>query len=72
MPMFVCMSYREDRAVMHSLETGRGKRVAVLLAALLAVIFVIWAVAVGFHGRHTLRNAGALTNPSETPTQPLH
>jgi hypothetical protein len=57
---------------MHDLETGRGKRVGVLLAALFAVALVIWAVAVGFHGRHFSRNAGALTRSFETPTQPLH
>ena len=72
MLMFVVMSYQEDRSLMHGLETGRGKRVAVLLAALFAVAFVIWAVAVGFHGRHYSRSAGALTEPSDTPTQPLH
>jgi hypothetical protein len=65
------MSYREDRAVMHDLETGRGRKVAILLAALFAVALVIWAVAAGFHGRHFTRNAGALTRPFETPTQPL-
>jgi hypothetical protein len=65
------MSYREDRAVMHSLETGRGKRVAVLLAALVAVALVLWAVAAGFRGRHLTRNAGAFQRSFETPTQPL-
>jgi hypothetical protein len=68
---FVIMSYREDRAVMHSLETGRGRRVVVLLAALVAVALVLWAVAAGFRGRHFTRNAGALQRAYETPTQPL-
>jgi hypothetical protein len=65
------MSYREDRALMHSLETGRGRKVAVLLAALVAVALVLWAVAAGFRGRHFTRNAGALTQPFGTTTQPV-
>jgi hypothetical protein len=65
------MSYREDRAVMHDLETGRGKRLAILLAALFAVVLVIWAVAAGFRGIHFTRNAGGLMRSLETPTQPL-
>jgi hypothetical protein len=66
------MSYREDRVLMHDLETGRGRKVAVLLAALMVVAIVYWAVAAGFRGRHVKRNAGAIiTHPTETPTQPL-
>ena len=56
---------------MHDLETGRGRKVAVLLAALFAVALVLWAVAAGFRGRHLTRNAGALQRAYETPTQPL-
>ena len=55
---------------MHDLETGRGRKLAVLLAALFAVALVLWAVAAGFRGRHVARNTGALTHPDETPTQP--
>jgi hypothetical protein len=55
---------------MHDLETGRGKRVAVLVAAMFAVVLVVWAVAVGFHGRHFGRNTAALSRPFETPTEP--
>lgn len=55
---------------MHDLETGRGKKVAVLVAALFAVVLVLWVVAASFRGRHVTRNAGALTHPVETPTQP--
>jgi hypothetical protein len=62
----------EDRAFLHSVEPGRGRRFAVLLAALLAVVLVIAAVAMGFHGRHYSRNAGALSRPAVTATQPLH
>jgi hypothetical protein len=64
------MSYQDDRAVIHSLE-GRGRKVAILLAALFAVALVFWAVAAGFRGRHVARNTGALTRPWATPTQPL-
>lgn len=45
---------------LHDLETGRGRRVAVLLAAFFGVAIVIWAVAMGFHGRHYNRSARAL------------
>jgi hypothetical protein len=65
------MSYREDRAIMHDLETGRGRKVAILLAAVFAVVLVLWAVAAGFRGRHISRNAGAIQHPDETPTQPV-
>jgi hypothetical protein len=61
----------EDRAFLHSVEPGRGKRFAVLFAALFAVILVIAAVAMGFHGRHPGRAAGALWRQSETPTQTM-
>ena len=59
-----------DRALIHSFETGRGKRLAVLAAALLAVVIVIWAVAAGFHGHSYRSSASALTRPFDTPTQP--
>jgi hypothetical protein len=65
------MSYRQDRALMHDLETGRGRKVAILLAAVFAVVLVLWAVAAGFRGRHIARNAGAIERPVETPTQPV-
>jgi hypothetical protein len=65
------MGYREDRAFFHELEAGRGKGVIILIAALFAVALVLWAVAVGFRGHHFKRNAGALTRPFETPTQPV-
>jgi len=56
---------------MHDLETGRGKKVGILLAAVFAVVLVLWAVAAGFRGRHIARNAGAIGRTSETPTQPV-
>jgi hypothetical protein len=68
MPTFFGMRTREDRALLDSLETGRGKRIAILVAALFAVLIVIWTLAVGFQGRHYRRSAGALT---DTPTVPV-
>ncbi len=56
---------------MHSFETGRGRRIAILVAALFVVAVVIWVVALGFHGQHFRSNAAALTHPFETPTQPV-
>lgn len=67
MTRFDLMSYRDDRAVIHSLETGRGRRVAILVAAFLAVVIVLWSVSRGFHGRQIRRDARALTDtPAET------
>jgi hypothetical protein len=60
----------KDQAIIYSLETGRGRRIAVLLAALVAVAVVVWAVATGFHGGHFRRSAEALTQPAETPAAP--
>jgi len=65
------MSDRNDRVLMHSFETGRGRRIAILVAALFLVAVVIWVVALGFHGQHFRSNAAALTHPFETPTQPV-
>jgi hypothetical protein len=64
------MRTHEERAFLHDVETGRGKMVAVLVAAFLGVALVLWAVAVGFHGRHYHQDARALARPLETPTQP--
>jgi hypothetical protein len=65
------MRTREERAFVHDLETGRGKRLAILVAALFGVALVIWTVALGFHNRNYGRDARALTRPFSTPTQPV-
>jgi len=56
-----------DSAVMRSMETGRGKRIAVLIFAALVVGVVIAIVAAGFRGRHTARSATASTTPTAGP-----
>jgi hypothetical protein len=60
-----------DQAIIYSLETGRGKRIAVLMAALVVVALVIWAVTTGFHGGHVKSSAAALAQPLEAPTAPV-
>jgi hypothetical protein len=65
------MSYQNDRVVIHDLETGRGRRLAILAAALVAVVLVIWTVATGFHGGLMKRNAAAIAQPVETQAQPV-
>jgi hypothetical protein len=60
------MSQRDDRAIIHSFETGRGKRVAILVAALIAIALVVWNVGRSFHGRQVNTGARALTQPPET------
>jgi predicted metal-dependent phosphotriesterase family hydrolase len=44
-------------------ETGRGRRVAFMVAVLFAVAGLIGVVAAGFHGRHIPQNAAAMTTP---------
>jgi hypothetical protein len=63
------MSDRNDRAIIHSLETGRGRRIAALVAGIVAVALVGWVLARGFHGVRVHDDARALT-PSAVPTQP--
>jgi hypothetical protein len=44
-------------------EIGNGKRVAIVVSALLVVAALIVVMVVGFRGRHVSRNAAALTAP---------
>jgi hypothetical protein len=60
----------EERAFLHDVEPGRGKRVALLVAALFALALVIWTVAMGFRNRHYGRSVGALARPFSAPVQP--
>lgn len=45
-------------------ETGRGRRVVLIVAAVLVVAALIVVVAAGFRGRHIPQNAAAITTPS--------
>jgi len=58
-----------DRAVIHSLETGLGRRVAILCASLVAVAIVVWALAAGFRNEHPYRSADALVHATDTPAK---
>jgi hypothetical protein len=57
------MSQKNDRAIIYSLETGRGRRVAILAGALVAVALVVWIVLRSFHGRDVDTGAKALVQP---------
>jgi hypothetical protein len=63
MVTFGGMSQKNDRAVIYSLETGRGRRIAILAGALLAVALVVWVVMRSFHGRQVDGSARALVQP---------
>jgi uncharacterized membrane protein YjjB (DUF3815 family) len=58
-----------DHAVIRSFETGRGRRLAIVILALAVVALVIGAVAMGFRGRHISRSADALTKPVVAPAK---
>ena len=45
-------------------ETGRGRRVVILVAVVLAAVALIGVVAAGFRGKHIPQNAAALTMPA--------
>jgi hypothetical protein len=63
MVTFWAMSQKNDRAIIYSLETGRGRRVAILVGALVAVALVVWIVMRSFHGRDVDNAAKALVQP---------
>jgi len=44
-------------------EMGNGKRVAIVLAAILGIGALVGIMVVGFHGRHIGRNAAAMATP---------
>jgi hypothetical protein len=55
-----------DQAVIRSME-GRGRRLAILAAALVAVALVVGLVVAGFRGEHVKPSAAALAQPVGTP-----
>jgi hypothetical protein len=57
-----------DQAVIRSME-GRGRRLAILAAALVAIALVVGLVVAGFHGQHVRSSAAALSHPEGTPAQ---
>jgi flagellar basal body-associated protein FliL len=55
-----------DRAMddmVKKLNTGRGRRVTIMVLAVLAVAVLIGVVVAGFRGRHISQNAAAMTTP---------
>jgi hypothetical protein len=59
----------EDRAVLRDFEQGRGRRVVVMILAILALGIVIGAVVAGFRGGSPSRSR-ALTDEPTAPAAP--
>ena len=53
----------EMRVMLKGSRTGRGKRVAFMVLAVLAVAVLFTIVVVGFRGRNIPQNAAAMTTP---------
>jgi hypothetical protein len=54
------------------LKIGRGRRVAIMVAAVIVVGVLLGVVVVGFRGRHISRNSAAMTTPVPASTsEPL-
>jgi hypothetical protein len=60
----------DDRAVIRTLETGLGKRVALLVLALVVIAVVVGVVISGFHGKRVEKSADALTTHAAEPASP--
>lgn len=52
-------------------EIGNGKRIAIILLALLLVSALIGVVVFGFRGRHTRRDSAAMVAPVPRAVQPV-
>ncbi|HEY8923079.1 MAG TPA: hypothetical protein VIU64_01790 [Polyangia bacterium] len=52
-----------DRAIIRSFETGMGRRVAILCAAVVILALVLGLVIYSFQGRGIRRNTDALIRP---------
>lgn len=53
----------EMRVMVKGIKIGRGKRVALIVIAALAVAVLFTVVVVGFRGRNIPQNAAAMTTP---------
>ena len=54
---------QEMRVMVKASKTGRGKRVAFMVMAVLAVAVLFTVVVAGFRGRNIQQNAAAMTTP---------
>jgi flagellar basal body-associated protein FliL len=54
---------REMSEMVRNTKIGRGRRVAILVAAVVLVAVLIGVVVAGFRGRHISQNAAAMTTP---------
>jgi hypothetical protein len=61
----------EDRSIdemVSKVKTGRGRRVAIMVAVVILVALLLGVVVAGFRGRHILRNSAAMTTPVPAST----
>ena len=54
---------REMSEMVRHTKIGRGRRVAILVAAVVLVAVLIGVVVTGFRGGHVSQNAAAMTTP---------
>jgi len=48
-------------------HSGRGRWIAGVIAALVALVALLWILTSAFEGRHVQRNADSLTSPVTEP-----
>ena len=54
--------------IVKRVKIGRGRRVLIMVIAVIGVVALIGVVVAGFHGRHILQDSAAMTVPVPTPT----
>jgi uncharacterized membrane protein affecting hemolysin expression len=62
----------KDRAlgeILKRTERGRGRRVAIMVCAVIVFAVMIGVVVVGFRGRHISQNSAAMTKSVAAPTK---
>jgi cobyric acid synthase len=58
------------RVMVSGTKTGRGKRVAFMVAAVVAVAVLLGVVVAGFRGRNIPKNAAAIAAPTTSTKIP--
>ena len=61
----------EDRAVLRDFEQGRGRRIVVVILAVLALAIVIGAVVAGFRGRSPQLDTGRRPSAAKRSPAPI-
>jgi hypothetical protein len=60
---------REMSDMVRKSKMGRGRRVAIMVAAAMLVAVIVAVVVVGFRGRNISQNAAAMTTPIPASTK---